>query len=166
MKRILSFLVIWILCFSLTGCAKTYHGTDELIKKARKEIPIADAKTIELQYAGQCSKDDMALMWFVSGNEHQAHYYLPLGFTIVGDDEYTFFHTYKPLERGTDIAVLQWCGGCSFIINNPNCVAVKITDNSGTHEITIEEDAYPYTFYNTRLPFEYYFLDKDGNEIQ
>ena len=149
----------------LVGSSRTYHGTNELIKKARKEIPIADADKIEIQYAGMSVKDDMALVWFVSGNEYQAHYYLPIGFNIVGDDEYTFFHTYKPLDRGQDIAVLQWCNGYSFIINNPKCVAVRITDNSGIHEEHIKKDSYPYVFYNKLLPSEYVFLDKDGNEV-
>ena len=166
MKKIISAILLCVLCVSVTGCSKTYHGTDELIEKARKEIPIADADRIEIQYAGMSERGDMVLAWFVSGNEYQAHYYLPIGFNIVGDEEYTFFHTYKPLERGQDIAVLQWRDGYSFIINNPKCVTVRITDNSGTHEEHIEKDAYPYVFYNKLLPSEYVFLDKDGNEIR
>jgi len=64
---------IAVLCFSLMGCTKIYHGTDELMEKARQEIPISDADTIEMRYAGMCGDDDRAIAWYISGNEYQAH---------------------------------------------------------------------------------------------
>ena len=165
MKKLTIMFIALVFVLALAGCSATISGTEELIVKAREELPVSDADTIELRYAGLCGKDDEALIWFVSGNEYQAHYYLPIGFNVVGENEYTFIQSYKAVDRAMDIAVLEWNGGYSFIINNPNCVAVKIADNSGTHEITIEKDAYPYVFYNNLLPSEYVFLDKDGNEI-
>ena len=165
MKRTIRVLLLSLLCCFLAGCTTTYHGTADLIEKAREELPIADADTIELSYAGQCAREDMALAWFISGNSYQAHYYLPISFHIVGDNAYTFHHTYKPINRAMDIAVLHWNGGCSFLINNPECTAVRITDDTGTYEITIEKGAYPYVFYRDLLPSEYIFLDSDGNEI-
>ena len=158
-------LVISAAFFFGNGSGKTYKGTDALIAKAREELPISDADTIELQYAGLCGKDDEALIWFVSGSEYQAHYYLPIGFNVVGKDEYTFIRSFKPMEPAMDIAVLQWKDGYSFIINNPKCAAIKITDNSGTREHTIEKPAYPYVFYTDLIPSEYVFLDKNGNKI-
>ena len=50
MKRILCIIMVCILCFALAGCKKIYKGTDELIEKAREEIPISDADTINMQY--------------------------------------------------------------------------------------------------------------------
>ena len=64
---------IAVLCFSLMGCTKIYHGADELMEKARQEIPISDADTIEMRYAGMCGDDDRAIAWYISGNEYQAH---------------------------------------------------------------------------------------------
>lgn len=165
MKRAIRILFLLLLCCFLAGCTKTYYGTEELIEKARDELPIADADTIELSYAGQCIKEDMALLWFISGDAYQAHYYLPLSFHIVGNDAYTFHHTYKPMDRAMDIAVLHWNGGCSFLINNPECATVRITDNAGTHEIPIEKGTCPYVFYRDLTPSEYVFLDRNGNEI-
>ena len=162
---IIAVLVISAVLFFGNDSSKIYKGTDALISKAREELPVSDADTIELQYAGLCGKEDEVLIWFISGNEYQTHYYLPIGFNVVGEDEYTFIRTFKPVERAIDIAVLQWKGGYSFIINNPKCVAIEITDNSGTHKISIEKGTYPYVFYNNLLPSEYAFLDKDGNEI-
>ena len=170
MKRCMELLLLCALCCFLAGCAKTYHGTDELIEKAREEIPIADADTIDMQYAGMCGADEKAIAWFISGNEYQAHYYLPMEIEVKANcADYTYIRTYKPMDRGRDIAVLQWNDSYLFLINNPACVVLKITDAQGVHEIAIEKDVYPYVFSydidRSSSAFTYAFLDGDGNEI-
>lgn len=165
MKKAIMFVLVLCMAFSLCGCQKTLKGTDALIEKARKEIPIANAANTDIAYVGLCGKDNLALIWFVSGNEYQAHYYLPMECTVVGENEYTFERICKPLERGMDIAVLQWQNGYSFLVNNPACKTIQITDDSGTQAIAIEKDAYPFIYYNEQIPSEYYFLDAEGNEI-
>ena len=77
MKRITCILLTCILCFSISGCTKTYKGTDELIEKAREEIPVSDADTIDMQYGGMCTVDDTALVWFISGNRYLEIHYTP-----------------------------------------------------------------------------------------
>ncbi len=169
MKRNLSFVFITLLCFILAGCAKTYHGTDELMEKARQELPVSDADTIEMQYAGMCGEDDRAIAWFISGNEYQAHYYLPMEVEITGNGaNYTFVHTYKPLtDRCSDVAVVNWNQGYAFLINNPKVAAVKITMQNGeTVEETIKETMIPYAFYVQDHLSEYIFLDSEGNEVK
>lgn len=170
-KRTLCFSVIAVLLllfivWLLFPREKVYRGTDALIEKAREVIPISDADTTEMVYAGLCAKDDKALIWFISGNEYQAHYYLPMEFAIVGTDAYTYVHTYKPLERGRDIAVLLWQRGYAFLINNPDCRTVKIVDEGQTILEEIKPDCYPYVFYYDAVPSEYYFLDGEGIEIR
>jgi len=165
MKKIINYILVIVLFITLCGCQKTLKGTDALIEKVREEMPIADAENTEIAYAGLCAKDDSALIWFVSGNEYLAHTYLPMECDIVGKNEYQFVRTYNPMDRGTDIAVLQWNGGYSFIVNNLNCKTIRIIDNSGTHDIAIEKDSYPFVFFNDLLPNEYYFLDANGNEL-
>lgn len=168
---IISVLVVIALClalcvtFTLLECQPTLEGTDALIEKAREEIPVADSENIDINYAGLCAKEDSALIWFISGNEYQSHYYLPMECKIVGKDAYTFERVYKPIERGIDIAVLQWQGGYAFLVNNPDCKTIRITDNTGTHDISIEKDAYPYIHFNNLIPSEYFFLDADGKVI-
>ncbi len=170
MKRIISVIILCVLCFSLAGCSKTYHGTDELMKKARKEIPIADAETIDMEYAGMCVKGDKAIAWFISGNEYQAHYYLPIEIEIKDNGEdYKFVHTYKPMDRAEDIAVLLWRDSYVFLVNNPSCVEIRITDDKNVHEFKIAKDEYPYScsidLSELAPSFEYVFLDKDRNEL-
>lgn len=165
MKRLAVFLISVVMLFSLCACERTIKGTDALIAKARGELPIADADTIELKYAGISSSGNRALIWFVSGNEYQAHYYLPIEFETVGANEYLFFHTHKPIKRGTDIAVVYYANSFSFIVNNPCCRAIRYTDSSGEHIETIEKDSYPYVFGLPLPPHEYVFLDNDGREV-
>ena len=166
MKKVSRLILIACLLSALYGCEKTMRGTDELISKAREVIPVAEAETIDLAYAGLCAKDDKALIWFISGNEYQSHYYLPMECKIVGQNEYTFEHAHKPMDRGTDIAVVLWDGGYSFLVNNPKCTEISIIDSEGTRDIPIEKEAYPY-IYSMEQPtsFEYYFLDAEGREI-
>lgn len=165
MKRIIYIILTCILCFSLAGCTKTYKGTDGLIEKAREEIPISDADTMDIQYGGMSVIDDKALVWFISGNQYQAHSYLPMEVKIKGEAEYAYVRTYKPMSRLIDTAVLNWNHGYAFIVNNPKCVSVKITDETGTHEEMIGKDDYPYVFYCSSVPSEYIFIDAEGNEI-
>ncbi len=112
------------------------------------------------------SSSNVMLAWFISGNEYQAHYYLPMECEVVGEDEYVFNRIYDPLSRGgEDDYVLQWEGGYSFIVNNPKCRTLKITDSNSTKEINIDENAYPFIYYNELLPTAYAFLDAQGNKL-
>ena len=172
MKRAFSLLLCLALTLSLAGCARTYNGTDELIEKAREEIPISDAATVGMQFAGGYVQNKKALFWFISGNEQQAHYYLPMEVEIKREDQYKFVRTYEPLDDSPkDIAALLWNNSYVFLINNPACTAVRITDENGTYEETIEADAYPYVFSCSSkpefspIPTDYVFLDADGNEL-
>lgn len=172
MKRAFSLLLCLALTLSLAGCARTYNGTDELIKKAREEIPISDAATVDIQYAGGYVLGEKALFWFISGNEYQARYYLPMEVEIKREDQYKFVRTYELLDGNPkDIAALLWNNSYVFLINNPACAAIRITDENGTYEKTIEKDAYPYVFSCSSkpefspIPADYVFLDADGNEL-
>ena len=166
MKKRMFSLLVSILILSLTGCQKTLRGTDELIEKARKEIPFSNAESIKIQYAGECHKDDAALIWFIAGNEDRGNYYFPMECKIAGENEYIFVSSRRSMDRGEDIGVLQWKGGYSFLINNPHCRTVKIIDNSGTRVITIDKDDYPFVIFNEEVTTGYYFLDEAGNEIR
>ena len=166
MKKTLSAVLVLFFLLSLTGCQKKIEGTDGLIEKAREVIPIADSDIIEMQYVGMHTKGNVMLAWFISGNEYQAHYYLPMECEVVGEDEYVFNRIYDPLSRGgEDDYVLQWEGGYSFIVNNPKCRTLKITDSNSTKEINIDENAYPFIYYNELLLTAYAFLDAQGNKL-
>lgn len=165
MKKILLFILLLCSCFPLCGCQKKLKGTNELIEKAREVIPVSDADTITIEYAGIVSNNDTALIWFISGSDIQSHYYLPMECTIVGKNEYVYERIYEPMDRGEDTVVLEWNNGYAFLINNPICKTVRIVDNNGIRDYVNEKEVYPYIFYNSQIPSEYVFLDKNGNEI-
>ncbi|MGN0553598.1 MAG: lipoprotein [Oscillospiraceae bacterium] len=164
MKKLLSAALAAVMILSLAACGRTMKTTDDLIKKARKEIPISDADTIDIVYAGKCQNGSYSLLWFISGNEFQAHYYLAIE-CLEANGSYEFEQTFKPLNREKDIAILQWQRGYAFLINNTECKTLRITDINGIHDIAIEEGAYPYIWYSEIIPSEYKFLDAEGSEI-
>lgn len=167
MKRILSIVIACLFCFSLAACTKTYKGIDELMEKAREEIPISDSDTIDMQYAGMCEADGKAIVWFLSGNEYQSHYYLSMEVEIKNNGaEYAFVRTYKPMmDRTGDIA--SWNQGYAFLINDPEVKTVQATlQNGEVVEEAVQEGTVPYTFYVPFIPSEYVFLDTEGNEVQ
>ena len=164
MKRIIPVMLMLIVILSFTGCQKTMYNEEDFIQRARKEFNIADAETIEIKYIGEIIKKDNALLWFMSGNDYQAHTYLPIRCSITEDGGRVFEHAYKPLERGMDIVVLvDWYGGYAFCVNNPKCKTLRIDNYSGAQEIEVTE--YPFIYFNPLLPREYSFLDENGNEI-
>lgn len=167
MKKSITLILLLILVLALVGCSSTLTAPDELIEKAREEIPISDAESIDIQIVGSTEKEDgNALIWFMSGNEYQAHYYLPMECVLKDSGKYEFIRVGKPFERGTDIVIYEWQGGYAFLVNNENCKSVQITDNKGTHTVEItEEKTYPFTFYQEVIPLEYSFLDASGNEL-
>lgn len=146
------------------GCGDKYIGEDGLVSKARDEIPVSNADTIELVIAGSSSIENSRLVWFISGNKNQAHTYTPIEFIESSDNQYEFVKTYKPIERITDISALMWKDGFSFIINNTDCCSVLITDSFGKSDnITVGE--LPFVYYFQGIPSEYSFVDKDGNVL-
>ena len=170
MKKLMILALILVCVLGLAGCcAKIYKGTDELMEKARKEIPIADSDTIDMQYAGMCGVDNKAIAWFISGNEYQSHYYLPLEIEIKENRaEYIFVHTRKPMmDRANNVAIVNWNRGFAFLINNPEIATVQMTlQNGDMVEEIIQKGTIPYTFYVPFIPSEYVFIDVEGNEVQ
>lgn len=169
-NKLLILMLSCITAFSLAGCREKLKSEEELIAKAREEITVAEADTIEVRLAAKQEKNDRALMWFITGNEYQMHRYFPMVFEIVGEDEYVFEGRHNSLERGQDIYVYNWGDGYSFLVNNPKCKKIQITGNVGgmgaVTEVEIGEGEYPFHYYYELLPQDYIFLDAEGNEIR
>ena len=165
MKRIVSMLLLLVMAVSFAGCERVMYNEAAFIARARKEFHIADAEAIEITYIGEITEGDKALLWFMSGNEYQAHQYVPIRCGITEDGGRRFEHAYNTIERGMDIAVLvDWYGGYAFCVNNPDCKTIQIEDYSGTKEVEVTH--YPFLYYNSLLPREYFFLDENGEEIR
>ena len=170
MNRFFTLLILLAAVMMFSGCDHTIRGNDGLIRKAREVIPVSDADELEMNLAGMCRKDGSVLVWVISGNENQRHYYLPMEFTVEqsqagdNDEQYSYIHSFKPYERCIDIASMQWMGGYSFLVNNKLCRSVRITDENGTHEYPVTEIPCV-IYYDDSLNFEYNYIDIDGNEM-
>ena len=177
-------LIITVLCvtvvvgFFIYNDSKVLKSTDDLIAKARDVIPLSEADTVDITYAGTFGVDDKVIMWFISGNEYQKHYYLPMECVSVGNNisQYQYIRTYKPMERVSDIAQINWNGMYVFLINNENCRAIQFNESNGDvvtekveNIVTKDGTEYIYpsiiTYESQTGTFEYLFLDKNGNEI-
>ena len=169
-NKLIALALSCIMVFSLVGCGKNLTSTEDLIEKAREEITVAEADTIEVRLAAKYIKSDKALMWFITGNEYQMHRYFPMVFDVVGEEEYVFVQRHNAVERGQDIFVYNWGDGYSFLVNNPKCKSIQITGNIGglgaITEVKIDDGEYPFHYYYELLPQNYIFLDAEGNEIR
>lgn len=154
----LSSLLIFILY------PRKLKDSDDFIKKARTVIPISDAQTVMIDYAGMVIEHSDALMWFISGNENQEHYYLPMECSINNDGTYTYCTTYEPIIRADDVGVAYWKNGYCFLVNNPKCKYIRIRKQSG-QEIEVEINKYPYIYNSDDIPREYVFLDSNKKEL-
>lgn len=164
MRKLIILIFAFIFTINMVGCSKIV-GEEGLIAKARQEINLAEADTIEMVIAGKSTIDHTThLFWFVTGNEYQMNRPHPIEFRELKDNEYEFVHSYNPISRGQDIYALLWHDGYSFFINNEKCKTIRIDDYAGVKEIEVTE--YPFIYYNSLLPREYTFLDADGNEIK
>jgi len=160
------FIVIMILAsiFLLNGCKKIAIDSDDMIKIAREEMSIANAKTIDIQIIGSIDKDKNSLVCFMTGNEYQSHSYFPIEFKINSREKYEFIKVYKMLKRGMDIYVEQWKDGYVFIVNNPACKSIQITSVDREAQL-VEVGRIPFLFYFEAIPAEYNFLDTNGNAL-
>ncbi len=163
MGRFVALLLSGILLLCIGGCAATASTSEELIAIAREHVPIAEADSIEIAIAGWIDAGERSLLWFVTGNEYQAHSYIPIEFEVVAPDQYTFLHMYKAMDSGQDIAALKWQSGYCFLVNNEDCAQIVIQTEKEEHIVEVEE--LPFVYYFPAALSSYQFLDQDGMEI-
>lgn len=168
MKKYSLIIALGLLCAALSGCAgeQLYDVPDGLAEKAREELPLSDADTVELRYGGMTVGSSHARAWYITGDEYQAHYYLPMEVELKSDDKCAFSRSYKPMTGyAKDVAVVNWRGGYAFLINNPDCAVLRISGESGECEEHISSESLPYIYYYPAVPTEFGFLDADGNKL-
>ena len=116
--------MIAISLIALSACQKKYNTPIQLCDVIRQEEDITTDEKIN--YVGSCAKDGYALLWYISGDDIYNLEYIPAACYFTSENKYIFIQTYKPMDRGDNIAVLQWHGGYSFLVNNTECKQIKI----------------------------------------
>lgn len=166
MKRLVLTIICLLLPLSLVaGCHKTAAGNDGLIRIARKEIPVADADTIDIKIVGFVDKGQSSLICLMTGGESQGHDYFAIEFRRLDRDRFEFISTYPMAQRGTDIRTLLWGNMYVLMVNNTACRHIQMISGDGKTKLT-EVGALPF-LYGTEpvFPLEYEFLDADGNQL-
>lgn len=165
-KRILNCISVLLVAICLIGVfavqSSKMAGYDGLIAKARKEIKnLAEVETIGMSVAGKSTiNNNNHLFWIITGNEYQMHRYYPLEVIELENGEYKFVKLYNGgHQRGQDIFFEYFGSGYSFIINNPKCKSIVIG------ETIVPVTEIPFVYYYPFTPYEYYFLDEDGNKL-
>ena len=166
MKKIFAVLTIILLLFILCSCHRTMYTTEDLVKQVQKEFSLSDSATNNLSLAGTCTNEPFVFLWFISGNGYPSNANYLMECSIGDNGGYVFERTYNnQITRSEDIFVQPWQSGYIFCVNNPRCTTIRITDVTGTRDISIDEGAHPFILFNKYLPSEYLFLDADGNEL-
>ena len=166
MRKLLNYIIIICLSFTLFGCQKTLKGTNELIDKALEEIELpSDMNDFDISYLGLYSKDNSALIWFVVEGRDEKLYWA-MECNIVGKDEYRYVRMYTSMPMAADIRFLHWKDDeYVFLVNNPNCKTMRFIDNTEIEEITIEKESVPIIYTSQVFPNKCEILDENGNII-
>ena len=143
----------------LCGCEPALKSEGDIINKAREYI---SDNIGDLSIAGSCPVDNSTLFWLISGST-----YIPMEFAVNENGEYSFVHKFNPIERAADTASLMWKDGYSFVVNNPDCASIRITDPDGG-STDIEVTGIPFVYFLENAPdeFEYVFLNAEGETLR
>lgn len=169
MKKKIVYILIFVAVLALlyiraTISTHAVKGEEGMIATARKEIHnISEIDKIEIRIAGKSTVGDKCLVWFITGNEYQAHSYVPMEFTILQNEEFAFSHRYNGIKRGRDIYCQIWGYGYSFLVNNGKCKSIKLEGHDGIKIIPV--DSIPFVCYYFGFPGEYEFLDENGKPL-
>ena len=154
-------LMLFAAVISITACQKYYDTPNELYSIICKEM---DIEAADINYAGFNVKDGSALLWYIAGDDIYNLKYVPVDCYITADDKLIFKHILKPIDRGENIAILQWQGGYSFFINNEKCKKLKVRCGADLKEFDISE--YPFIYYSETMPNDYELLDENGESLE
>ena len=159
MKKTLPIYGALLVSLMLCGCEPALKSDSDIINKAREYL----SENIDgLTIAGSCSDSNNTLFWLISEST-----FIPMEFAVNENGEYSFAHRFDPIERTADTASLMWKDGYSFVVNNPDCTNIRITEpNGGITDIEVTKVPFVYFLENAPDEFEYVFLNAEGEILQ
>lgn len=161
MKKLFVFTALICSIAMLSACGdKTVNGKNGMQEFAREYY--GDDTLI---LSDTLNNDNQELAWFVSGKAPDELCYAT-AFSVEGDDSYKFIADQTATQNISDIWTCLWYGTIAFHIENPECTEIKIVSSQGVEMISV--DTVPcskYFSYKDTSELDYYFLDKEGNEI-
>lgn len=169
MKHIIRLGFIALAIIVLTVCIKSTMGMtqDQLISEVSEKLGVDEESGAVLSYAGECTSDQNALLWFVVHNGSSRSYYAA-SCKILSNNRYRLIEIQTPSMYAKDLAHAIWWGKSVFLINNKDCKEILIESTPGSILSKIEISAYPYIYHVVPLAeqMRISFLDINGNEIR
>lgn len=161
MKKILYIGLVMTLCLSLFGCTQTVEGTEGMIARMQEELDAVSTRPVKLTVAGSEQEDDIKLIWFLLEDGADC---APAEFRCVRGDCYQFIRKIVPLEKAWQVWTIDWAGGYSILVNNPDCRTIVFEPQSGGIE-RVSVNELPFAYSNAEVPAALEFLDKNGEPI-
>lgn len=163
MKKLLYLLFVLCLTIFLVGCGGRIANTEEeMLEIVIEELDLE----ISVQKIGAIDLGEVVLACYMIGNEYQAHTYGYAEFKKLKNG-YKFLRTYPMMKRGMDLRSALYKDSYLFVINNENCINLRISFENGEEKL-IAVDKIPFVYYledALNHNFEYQFLDKNSEEI-
>ena len=169
MKHIIRFGFIAMVIIVLAVCIKSAMGMtqDQLISEVSEKLGVDEESGAVLSYAGKCTSDQNALLWFVVHNGSSRSYYAA-SCKILSNNRYQLIEIQTPSMYAEDLAHAIWWGKSVFLINNKDCKEILIESTPGSILSKIEISAYPYIYHVEPLAeqMRISFLDINGKEVR
>lgn len=169
MKHIIQLGFIALAIIVLAVCIKSTMGMtqDQLISEVSERLSVDEESGAVLSYAGECTSDQYALLWFVVHNGSSRSYYAA-SCEILSNNRYQLIEIQTPSMYAEDLAHAIWWGKSVFLINNKDCKEILIESTPGSILSKIEISAYPYIYHVVPLAerMRISFLDINGNEVR
>lgn len=167
-------LLTFLLLFS--GCAGTVKTEEEMLTLARKEIPLSDAETIDMEIVGRIDEKEETLLIIKTGNEFQSNGFYPVSFKQQ-KNAYRLSHVYRlgMSETANSCFTYLWKDSYVILVANEDCVTILITNELGEEE-TVAVNSIPFLYQDKNAfddlnndgesKVEYLFLDNSGKELE
>ncbi|WP_352420385.1 hypothetical protein [Proteiniborus sp.] len=129
---------------SIVSCNEETVSTDKEIfdvitKELDTDIYVEIIDTIHLE--------DKLLVFYMTGNEYQAHEYGYAEFDEKNDG-YKFLRTYDMYERGMDLRSAPYKNAYLFVVNNKQCKNIQILQNKSKSMVEVEDIPFVYFWGN------------------
>lgn len=124
---------------------------------------LLETETMYISVVAKIEQKGECLVWYQIVEPYADAKYIPVVFTLKDTDTLRYAYTGLSRQRVLDIVAFPWQEGYSFLICDPDCTTLRLTQSDKALDIPIEQ--YPFSYYIPYMPDTYSFLDVDGNLI-
>jgi len=159
-KKLFYTILVIVLSMSIVSCNEETVSTDkEIFDVITKELDT----DIDVEIIGTIRLEGKLLVFYITGNEYQAHEYGYAEFDEKNDG-YKFLRTYDMYERGMDLRSAPYKNAYLFVVNNEQCNNIQILQNGSKFMVEVVDIPFVYLWDNANN-IEYNFLNPSGEHL-